>query len=221
MILLLSCGRLCPIFWSQVLSREWRCSWSSADRRCSNYIWVIDNLIVYEGASYIRDMTVYVIQTLNLLWPSDVIWWHRSRSASAQVMACCLTAPSDYQNQCLLLMSEVLWYSPKNYFTTKNYYISTFTANSVHSAEIGSYLMCFPIISQSQDHFMTLWWAVFIFFTISIITIAFSVYIFDCTNIVIVPVQVREPWMIWGRLNGPKLQCNNYLQSMDLCKLEY
>ena len=28
------------IHWSQVLSREWRFSWSSADRRCSNYIWV-------------------------------------------------------------------------------------------------------------------------------------------------------------------------------------
>ena len=27
--------------------REWRCSWSSADRRCSNYIWVIDNSIAY------------------------------------------------------------------------------------------------------------------------------------------------------------------------------
>ena len=27
-----------------MLSREWRCSWSSADRRCSNYIRVIDNL---------------------------------------------------------------------------------------------------------------------------------------------------------------------------------
>ena len=26
-------------------SREWRCSWSSADRRCSNYIWVIDNFL--------------------------------------------------------------------------------------------------------------------------------------------------------------------------------
>ena len=36
---------LCPIRWSRVLSREWRCSWSSADRRCSNYIWVIDNLL--------------------------------------------------------------------------------------------------------------------------------------------------------------------------------
>ena len=36
-----------PIQWSQVLSWEWRCSWSSADRRCSNYIWVIDNFIAY------------------------------------------------------------------------------------------------------------------------------------------------------------------------------
>ena len=30
-----------------VLSWEWRCSWSSADRRCSNYIWVINNFIAY------------------------------------------------------------------------------------------------------------------------------------------------------------------------------
>ena len=35
------CDCLCPVPWSQVLSREWRCSWRSADRRCSNYIWVI------------------------------------------------------------------------------------------------------------------------------------------------------------------------------------
>ena len=41
-----------------MLSREWRCSWSSADRRCSNYIWVIDNFIAYKGASYIRGFTV-------------------------------------------------------------------------------------------------------------------------------------------------------------------
>ena len=46
MILVLSCCCLCPIHWSQVLSREWRCSWGSADRRCSNYIWVINNFIV-------------------------------------------------------------------------------------------------------------------------------------------------------------------------------
>ena len=45
MILLASCSCLCPIHWSQVLSRKWRCSWSSADRRCYNYIWVINNFI--------------------------------------------------------------------------------------------------------------------------------------------------------------------------------
>ena len=28
---------LCAIYWRQLLSREWRCSWSSADRRRSNY----------------------------------------------------------------------------------------------------------------------------------------------------------------------------------------
>ena len=61
MILVSSCICLCPIYLSQVLSREWRCSWSSAYRRCSNYIWVINNLITYWGASYIRDLTVCLI----------------------------------------------------------------------------------------------------------------------------------------------------------------
>ena len=61
MILISSWSRLCPILWSQVFSREWRCSWSSADRRCSNYIWVIDSLIAYWGASYIRDLMVTLI----------------------------------------------------------------------------------------------------------------------------------------------------------------
>ena len=59
-----SCIYLCPIYWSHVLSRKWRCSWSSADRRCSNYIWVINNLMAHKDASCIRDLTV------------DQIWLH-------------------------------------------------------------------------------------------------------------------------------------------------
>ena len=35
-----------------MLSFEWRCSWSSADRRCSNNIWVINNCTAYLSASY-------------------------------------------------------------------------------------------------------------------------------------------------------------------------
>ena len=42
-----SCRCLCLIHWSQVLSREWRCSWSSADRRCSNFIWVINKFMAH------------------------------------------------------------------------------------------------------------------------------------------------------------------------------
>ena len=49
---------VCP---SRVLSREWRCSWNSADRRCSNYIWVINNFITYYGAPYIRGLKVLKI----------------------------------------------------------------------------------------------------------------------------------------------------------------
>ena len=60
MILFSSCISLCPIYWSRVLSREWRSIWSSADWRCSNYIWVINNLIAYRGAPYIRDLTVVI-----------------------------------------------------------------------------------------------------------------------------------------------------------------
>ena len=58
MFLVSSCSCLCPIKHSQVSSREWRCSWSSADKRCSNYIWVIDNFIAYWGTTYIRELTV-------------------------------------------------------------------------------------------------------------------------------------------------------------------
>ena len=50
-------------------------------------------------------------QWVNSLWPSDTIWRQRSGSTLAQVMACCLTAPSLYLNQCWLIISEVQWHS--------------------------------------------------------------------------------------------------------------
>ena len=58
MILVSTCRWLCPI---QVLSREWSCSWCSAYRWCSNYICMINNLIAYYGATYIRGFTVGTI----------------------------------------------------------------------------------------------------------------------------------------------------------------
>ena len=54
---------------------------------------------------------------VNLLWPSDAIWQQRSGSTLAQVMTCCLTAPSHYLNQCWLIISEVQWHSYWGNFT--------------------------------------------------------------------------------------------------------
>ena len=48
---------------------------------------------------------------LNPLWPSAAIRRHKSGSTLAQVMACCLTAPSHYLNQCWLIIIKVLWHS--------------------------------------------------------------------------------------------------------------
>ena len=42
---------------------------------------------------------------VNSLWPSNAMWRHRSGSTLAQVMACCLTAPSHYLNQCWLVIN--------------------------------------------------------------------------------------------------------------------
>ena len=48
---------------------------------------------------------------LNTLWPGDAIWRHGTMSTLAQVMACCLMAPSHYINQCWLIINEDPWHS--------------------------------------------------------------------------------------------------------------
>ena len=61
---------------------------------------------------------VWKLQILtNSLWPSDAIWRHRSGSTLALVMACCLTAPSHYLNQCWLITSTDQWRLSKGNFT--------------------------------------------------------------------------------------------------------
>ena len=54
---------------------------------------------------------------INSLGPSDAIWRQTSGSTLAQVMACCLTAPSHNLNQCWLIITKVEWHSSKGKFT--------------------------------------------------------------------------------------------------------
>ena len=60
------------------------------------------------GLSANQTVSYYgIVSEMVSLWPSDAIWRHRSGSTLAQVMACCLTAPSHYLNQYWLIIRKV------------------------------------------------------------------------------------------------------------------
>ena len=58
----------------------------------------------------------FAVQWVNSLGPNYAIWRQRSGSTLAQVMACCLTAPSHYLNQCWLIIRKAQWYSSEDNF---------------------------------------------------------------------------------------------------------
>ena len=84
---------------------------SAMDLRVSNWF----SCDIYHYSKHICPFGLYRhnpgCSSVNSLWPSDTIWRQRSGSTLAQVMACCLTAPSHYLNQYCLIISEVQWHS--------------------------------------------------------------------------------------------------------------
>ena len=52
--------------------------------------------------------------------PADAIWWHKSGSTLAQVMACCMMATRSYLKHCWHIISEVHWQLPSWYKFTKD-----------------------------------------------------------------------------------------------------
>ena len=89
--------------------------------------------------SLVHVMAWGLFVAINSLSCSEDISQHISGSILAQVMACCLTAPSRYLNQCLFLMSEVLWHSPEK---------SSFLASAQATNQYNEYeIYCFYIIA--------------------------------------------------------------------------
>ena len=63
------------------LEQRWRCSWSSTDRWCSNYIWVINNFIAYQGVDYIRGLMVgfwYIMVVFNTILHTLKQYWNHN-----------------------------------------------------------------------------------------------------------------------------------------------
>ena len=76
------------------------------------------------------------------LWPSDAIWRHRFGSTLTSVMACCLTAPSHYLNQCWpmftngALWQEVFMIDEKRGSKIRYYYNMVNYANPIYGVAI-------------------------------------------------------------------------------------
>ena len=110
MCLVSSCSCLCPIHWNQVLSHEWRYSWGSADRRCSNYIWVINNCITYQRTSYIRGLTVIATarRVGNKITESLITFTKCLFSPQQYQSTCCfLTFAELIQHECLFVHNDI------------------------------------------------------------------------------------------------------------------
>ena len=97
---------------------------------CSNYVWVIPGRFngsiaqlqwVQGKRIWCQSKLIMIVNPISLLfnslWLSNAIRWHESGSTVAQVMACCLTAPSHYQTQRWLIISEIFWHSPEGNLT--------------------------------------------------------------------------------------------------------
>ena len=84
MFLISSCSCLCAIYSSQVLSREWRCSWSSADMSVMLQLDLNDQQCCLLRCTYIRDLVIFCDISFELIflieWVADTIapqcWGH-------------------------------------------------------------------------------------------------------------------------------------------------
>ena len=70
---------------------------------------------IVQDPYFVVNILLYAL-SLKFIVPSNTIWWQRSGSTLAQVMACCLTAPSHYLNQCWLITKGFMWYSFESNF---------------------------------------------------------------------------------------------------------
>ena len=68
-----------------------------------------------------RNLQCTLGMLMALMMGTELLNSCRSGSTLAQVMACCLMAPSNYLNQCRLVISGVLWHFPDTNYTSAQY----------------------------------------------------------------------------------------------------
>ena len=90
------------IYWVHDVTRKLICG------ACiSNYMTLITGSVVTIPCPWCTLFSIVSTYLFNSLWPSEAMLWDWSGSTVIQVMACCLTAPSHYLNQCWLEIIDI------------------------------------------------------------------------------------------------------------------
>ena len=82
--------------------------------------WSLDVMMPINNFEH--NLVVYILSILSDIVPiltGDTIWWQRSGSIVAQVMACCLTALNHFLTQCYHTIKGVLWHWPESNYKKK------------------------------------------------------------------------------------------------------
>ena len=112
-------------------------SWKGWGWGCVGVYWIHSFRKMHLKISFAKCHWFYshinIFKLFNSSWPSDAIWSQRSRSLLAQVMVCCLAAPSHYPNRyrlvkfsCILIAT-----SPKEQWV-KLGTMSSFTSKTIN-----------------------------------------------------------------------------------------
>ena len=92
------------------IGHHWPCRWLGTSQ-CQAISWCNANYTdVISSMYHWLCIGRWQSNGISSIWPWDTIWWHRSGSTLAQVMACCLTALSHYLNQCWFF-GRIQWHS--------------------------------------------------------------------------------------------------------------
>ena len=95
-------GRRVIFIWSLIHGSSWSGLIKVGPERCRCLICMCWFMLIHWKLIF-GGMSEWLL--INSLWPAEAIWRHRSGSTLPQVMACCLTAPSHYLNQCWFIIS--------------------------------------------------------------------------------------------------------------------
>ena len=132
----------------------------STTQQNGNHGYIDYTAILYRTGCNLHRVGMEHSLTLNSLWPSDARLLLRFGSTLAQVMACCLMAPSHYLNQCWLIISKTQRHSSEGNFIRDNGAINhlilaylTFHSNLPRANELTDCgLCCHMVLGNIGQH---------------------------------------------------------------------